>query len=106
DYNAQHGASQHGQEHRRPAGQPQIGHGTEGDVSAYHNDITMGKIKHLSNAVNHGITQGDNGVHASQADPADQVGKEFHKVAPLFSFSFRSSMTEIGAANPSLSLFP
>ena len=81
---AQRRTYRHGQHHRQPAGQAQVGHGAEGDVAAHHDDIAMGKVEHFGDAVHHGVPQGDDGVHAPQADSADQIGKEFHRRTSLF----------------------
>ena len=43
-------------------------------VAADHDDVAVGKVQHLGNAVNHRIAEGDDGVHTAEADAADEIG--------------------------------
>ena len=40
-------------------------------IGSQHEDVAVRKIQHLRDAVHHGVAQGDDGVDAAQADPAD-----------------------------------
>ena len=45
----------------------------EGNIGTHHNHITVGKVQHLGNAINHGIAQGDNGIHSTDTDTVDGI---------------------------------
>ena len=77
----------HGQDDAHHSGELKAGSGIEADVRAHHDDIAVGKVQHLGDAVDHGIAQGDDGVNASQANPADQKTQKGH-IGSLISFSF------------------
>ena len=85
DDDAKHRADDDGQQHRHDVGQSQIEHRAERYVTADHDDVAVGKVQHLGNAVDHGIAEGDDRVHAAEADAADEIGQKFHRMAPLFS---------------------
>ena len=40
----------------------------KGHIGANHDDVAVGEVQHLGNAVDHGVAQGDDGVDAAQAD--------------------------------------
>jgi hypothetical protein len=42
----------------------------------------MGKIQHLGNSVNHGVTQGDYGIYAPQAQSINEIGQKTHPAPP------------------------
>ena len=46
--------------------------GAYAGISADHDDVAMGKIEHLCDAVDHGIAQRDKRINAAQAQTADQ----------------------------------
>lgn len=81
--NSQHGADNH----RKDDGYSRIpAEGTKGkenNIAADHDDITMGKVQHLSDAVHHCVAQCDQSIHAAQADAVDQVGQKLHPVIHL-----------------------
>ena len=74
DGDAQDRADDHRKEHRTQGRKPQVAGGAEGDVGAHHDDVAVREIQHFGNAVDHRVAQGDDGVHAAQADAADQMG--------------------------------
>ena len=74
DDDAEDGAHDNGHQHRDDAGKAQIEHRAEGNVAADHDDVAVGKVQHLGNAVDHRIAEGDDGVHAAEADAADEIG--------------------------------
>lgn len=39
----------------------------------HHDDITVGKIQHFCDTINHGITECDDSIDTAQADAADQI---------------------------------
>ena len=87
---AQDRTDSHGQQNGNHRRQTQIGSGAEGDVAAHHDDVAVGEVQHLGDAVDHGVAQGDDGVDAAQADAADEVGQKFHDwVTPLFTLKFK-----------------
>ena len=82
---------QHGQQHTQNRGQTKGRHSKETDVRTNHDDITMGKVQHFGNAVDHSITQGDDGVHAAQTDAVDQMVQEGqHKFTPQLSLFLKN----------------
>ena len=73
---AHHHSRQNGHKYR----QPQIVGHAEGNVSSHHDDITMGEIQHLGNAVHHGIAQGNdgvNGAHGKKTAPSKENSPVF-----------------------------
>ena len=60
-------AEQHGDEGR----QAHLRNGDDAGVSADHDDIAVGKVQHLGDAVHHGVAQRDEGVNAAQTESAD-----------------------------------
>ena len=48
--------------------------GAEGNVAADHDDVAVGEVQHLGDAVNHCVAQCDDRVHAAQTDAVDQIG--------------------------------
>ena len=61
-------------------GQAQRTHAQKGNVAAHHDDVAVGEVQHLGNAVDHRVAEGDDGVDAAKADTADKIGKKFHAV--------------------------
>ena len=55
---------------------PQRQHGGDNGVGAHHDDIAVGEVQHLGNAVDHRVAQGDDGIHAAKADAVDEVREE------------------------------
>ena len=45
----------------------------EADIRADHDDVAVGEVEHLGNAVHHRVTQRDNGVDGAKADAVDQI---------------------------------
>ena len=74
DRDAEHRAD----DHRKDDGQHRVharrAESKEDDIAADHDDIAVGEVQHLGNAVDHGIPQGDQCVNTAQADAVDQVG--------------------------------
>ena len=50
----------------------------EGDVGAYHDDITVSEIQHLGNAVDHCVSKGNDCVYASEPQAGYQIGQKSH----------------------------
>ncbi len=75
--------------HPRNGGQFKAGSGVEADVGANHDDVAVGEVQHLCDAVHHGVAQRDDGVDASQADPADEKTQKGHSLVTSYLFSFR-----------------
>ena len=48
--------------------------GKEHNIAANHDNVAVGEVQHLGNAVDHRIAQGDQRVNAAQTDTVDQVG--------------------------------
>ena len=65
DKNAQQSAAANGDEDADKGVHPQVEQGHERDVATNHDDVAVGKVEHLRNAVDHGVAQSDNGVHAA-----------------------------------------
>lgn len=73
DDHAQDGAHYHGQQHAgqsrdHGAGQRallkaagQAAHGEKTDICPHHNDVSVGKVQHFGNTVDHRIAQGNDG---------------------------------------------
>ena len=69
------GADDDSGHHGQPSGNPrrhQHGNGEEQGIAAHHDEVAMGEVDELDDAVDHGIAQGDQGVHASQTQPGYQ----------------------------------
>ena len=71
---AQQGADDDCQQDRGQGVPAQIIVGAEGHIAAHHDDIAVGEVQHLGDAVNHCVAQCDDGVYAAQADAVDQIG--------------------------------
>ena len=85
DDDAQGGAGKNRQHHAHRRRQVKGGYGEEADVGPYHDDVAVGEVQHLGDAVDHGIAQGDDGVHAAQADAVDEmVEKDQQRNTPRF----------------------
>ncbi len=80
-YRAAHDRQQHGGQ-RVPA---EVGGGAKAQIPAHHNDVTVGKIQHFGDTVDHGVAQRDDGINAAQADAADQIGEDRHSKRHLLS---------------------
>ena len=85
DDHAQHGAHQHGQQHPHQGRQAVGGRGEEAYVGAHHDDVAVGKVQHLGDAVDHSVAQGDDGIDASQAHAVDQMVQKAQITTPQFS---------------------
>ena len=48
----------------------------ETDESAHHEDITVGEVDQAHDAVDHGISQGDQGIYEAQLQSVDDLLKE------------------------------
>ena len=64
---------EHGSKNADDRRQAQVIGDAEGNIRAHHDDITMGKVQHLGNTVDHGITQGDDSIHGTDTDTVDQI---------------------------------
>ncbi len=96
DDHAQDGAHYHGQQHAgqsrdHGAGQRallkaagQAAHGEKTDICPHHNDVSVGKVQHFGNTVDHRIAQGNDGVHAAQTDAVDEIVENTQDQSPLF----------------------
>ena len=71
-------AEQRADHHRQDDSQHRVhacrAEGKKDNIAADHDDIAVGEVQHLGNAVDHRIAQGDQRVNAAQADTVDQVG--------------------------------
>lgn len=76
DDDAQDGTYHHSQQYAHHRGQIKAAGGKEGHIGAHHDDVAVGKVQHLCDAVHHGVAQGDDGVDAAQADTGDQIIEE------------------------------
>ena len=57
----------------QPRRQLQVLGNAEGNVSADHDDVAVGEVQHFGDAVDHRVAERDDGVHAAEADAADEV---------------------------------
>ena len=78
DDDTQDGTHHDGQQDPHNGGQFKAGGGIEADVRAHHDDVAVGEVQHLGDAVDHGVAQCDDGVDAPQADPADEKTQKGH----------------------------
>ena len=60
-------ADQHSDERR----QTHLRHGDDAGIGADHDDIAVGKVQHLGDAVHHGVAQCDKRINAAQTETAD-----------------------------------
>ena len=95
DKNAEHGADNDGGKDRNyrrdPCGERREFFGDErrrkeGDIASDHDNVSVREVKHLCYAVNHRITECDDGINASEAYPADKIREKFHKSTSFFFF--------------------
>ena len=98
DENAERCADQHGQQDADERGQTEAGDGEEADIRADHDDIAVGKVQHLGNAVNHGIAQGNDRVNAAETHAVDEMVQKTH--GALNSLSFLGTSESISADRP------
>ena len=71
-------AEQRADHHRQDDGQHRVhacrAEGKKDNIAADHDDIAVGEVQHLGNAVDHGIAQCDQCVDTAQTDAVDQIG--------------------------------
>ena len=60
-----------GNQNRRKRRNPGARHRRHYNISADHNNISMRKIQHFGNSINHGIAQSNNRIYTSQTDTVD-----------------------------------
>ena len=65
-----------GEEHLRPLVQVELAHGVEAREGAHHENIAMGEIDELHDAVDHRVAEGDQGVHHPEFQPVEDVLEE------------------------------
>ena len=68
------GTDHDGRHHRQPAGDPRCHHQRNGEkqrITAHHDEVAVGEVDELDDTVDHGVAQGDQGIHASQTQPCD-----------------------------------
>ena len=75
----QEGTDKHGQQDAHQRRQIEAGDGIEAYIRTDHDDVTMGEVQHLGDAVHHGVAQCDDGIDAAQADPVDQEIEKCHR---------------------------
>ena len=80
DHHAQNRAYDHGQDDGQHRVKPRSAKGEVNNITADHDDIAVGEVQHLGNAVDHGVAQGNQCINTAQADTVDQVRKELHCV--------------------------
>ena len=74
DRNAQNGADDHRKDNGQHGVHTRRAKGKEHNIAANHDNVAVGEVQHLGNAVDHRIAQGDQRVNAAQTDTVDQVG--------------------------------
>ena len=74
DHDAQQRTGKDGGAHSGDRAQAQLVHDEPGHICAHHDNVAVGEVQHLGNAVDHRIAQGDQRVNAAQTDTVDQVG--------------------------------
>ena len=72
--NAQNGADDHRKDNGQHGVHTRRAKGKEHNIAANHDNVAVGEVQHLGNAVDHRIAQGDQRVNAAQTDTVDQVG--------------------------------
>ena len=72
--NAQNGADDHRKDNGQHGVHNRRAKGKEHNIAANHDNVAVGEVQHLGNAVDHRIAQGDQRVNAAQTDTVDQVG--------------------------------
>ena len=73
DHNAEHRTDDDREQDGYDVGQSQIEHRAKRDVAADHDDVAVGEVQHFGDAVDHRVAERDDGVHAAEADAADEV---------------------------------
>jgi len=73
DRNARRAA---GEKHLRPLVEVELAHRIEAGERAHHEHVAMGEVDQLHDAVDHRVSQGDEGVDASELQPVQDVLKE------------------------------
>ena len=74
DRNAQNGADDHRKDNGQHGVHTRRAKSKEHNIAADHDNVAVGEVQHLGNAVDHRIAQGDQRVNAAQTDTVDQVG--------------------------------
>ena len=74
DRNAQNSADDHRKDNGQHGVHTRRAKGKEHNIAANHDNVAVGEVQHLGNAVDHRIAQGDQRVNAAQTDTVDQVG--------------------------------
>ena len=70
DDHAQHGADQHADENSHKSRQLGAENRHDDRVGAHHDNVAVGEVQHLGDAVDHGVAQGDQRVYAAQTEAA------------------------------------
>ena len=73
DRNTQQGAHQHRRANTRQRGHAHRGHYRERNIATHHNHVTVRKVQHTCDAVNHRVAQRNYGVNTAKADPVHKV---------------------------------
>ena len=68
------GTGSHGDDNRQDRMDSPLAECEENDVSAYHDNVTVRKVQHLGDTIDHGIAQRNQCVDASQRNPSGQIG--------------------------------
>ena len=68
----------HCYEHREVGVKAEAGHHSEYDIAADHNNVSVGEVKHFSDAIDEGIAEGYDGIDASEADTVYKVIQKSH----------------------------
>ena len=66
--NAQNGADDHRKDNGQHGVHTRRAKGKEHNIAANHDNVAVGEVQHLGNAVDHRIAQGDQRVNAAQTD--------------------------------------
>ena len=72
----------HRKNDRRDRAYPQVSHTDKNNITSDHDNIAMGKVKHLCDTVNHCVTKGYDSIDTAKAYSVDQVLYKFHKEHP------------------------
>ena len=75
---AQKGTHRHGGKNAQNGGHPQVIGNAVANVRAHHDNITVGKVQHFGNTVDHGIAQRDDGINGANADSVYAVLQDVH----------------------------
>ena len=73
DQHAQKRTHDDGRQNTHRRGKSQIARYAVGYISAHHDHVAVGEVQHSGNAVHHGIAQGDDGIHRTDADAVNQI---------------------------------